>query len=35
MTEETFSKVFGKSAVKRTKFRGLRRNLEFLKTTKS
>jgi epoxyqueuosine reductase len=34
MTEETFSKVFGKSAVKRTKFRGLRRNLEFLKTTK-
>lgn len=31
MTEETFKKVFGKSAVKRTKFKGLKRNLEFLK----
>lgn len=30
MTEETFKKVFGKSAVKRTKFKGLKRNLEFL-----
>ncbi|MBL7917683.1 MAG: tRNA epoxyqueuosine(34) reductase QueG, partial [Bacteroidia bacterium] len=30
MTEETFNKVFGKSAVKRTKFKGLKRNLEFL-----
>lgn len=31
MTEETFKKVFGKSAVKRTKFKGLKRNLEFLR----
>lgn len=31
MTEEVFAKVFRKSAVKRTKFRGLRRNLTFLK----
>jgi epoxyqueuosine reductase len=30
MTEETFRRVFGKSAVKRAKFAGLRRNLDFL-----
>lgn len=31
LTEETFNKVFKKSAVKRTKFNGLKRNIEFLK----
>lgn len=31
ITQETFSKVFSKSAVKRTKFTGLKRNIEFLK----
>lgn len=31
ITHEVFSKVFQKSAVKRTKFSGLQRNLEFLK----
>lgn len=31
ITEETFNKVFKKSAVKRTKIKGLRRNIEFLK----
>jgi epoxyqueuosine reductase len=30
MTEETFKAVFGKSAVKRTKYKGLKRNLTFL-----
>jgi epoxyqueuosine reductase len=30
VTEETFKVIFGKSAVKRTKFRGLKRNLDFL-----
>ena len=30
MTEEVFRRVFRKSAVKRTKFSGLRRNLDFL-----
>ena len=30
MTQETFSKIFKNSAVKRTKFSGLKRNLEFL-----
>ena len=30
MTEEVFRRVFQKSAVKRTKFSGLRRNLDFL-----
>ncbi len=30
LTQETFSKVFKKSAVKRTKFSGLRRNITFL-----
>lgn len=31
ITEETFRKVFQKSAVKRTKFSGLTRNIDFLK----
>ncbi len=31
MTEETFKKLFKKSAVKRTKFKGLKRNLDFIK----
>jgi epoxyqueuosine reductase len=31
ITEETFKKVFKDSAVKRTKFSGLRRNIQFLK----
>ncbi|WP_420851575.1 tRNA epoxyqueuosine(34) reductase QueG [Psychroserpens algicola] len=31
ITEETFRKVFKKSAVKRTKFEGLQRNITFLK----
>jgi epoxyqueuosine reductase len=31
LTEETFKKVFKDSAVKRTKYRGLKRNIEFLK----
>ncbi len=31
ITQETFSKVFQKSAVKRTKFSGLTRNIHFLK----
>jgi epoxyqueuosine reductase len=31
MTEETFRKVFGRSAVKRTKYSGLKRNLAFLR----
>jgi epoxyqueuosine reductase len=30
VTEETFQKVFKKSAVKRTKFSGLKRNIDFL-----
>ncbi len=30
LTEETFSKVFQKSAVKRTKFEGFKRNIEFV-----
>jgi epoxyqueuosine reductase len=34
MTEEIFSVVFKGSAVKRTKFRGLKRNLEFIKSDK-
>jgi epoxyqueuosine reductase len=32
ITEEVFQEVFKKSAVKRTKFQGLKRNIEFLKT---
>lgn len=32
LTEETFRKVFKKSAVKRTKYLGLQRNLKFLNT---
>lgn len=31
ITEDVFQKVFQKSAVKRTKFNGLKRNIEFLK----
>tara|TARA_B100001750_G_scaffold43767_1_gene32112 strand:- start:188947 stop:189870 length:924 start_codon:yes stop_codon:yes gene_type:complete len=31
MTEDVFKKVFKKSAVKRTKFSGLKRNIDFLK----
>ena len=31
LTEDVFKKVFQKSAVKRTKFAGLKRNIEFLK----
>jgi len=31
MTEEVFKQVFKKSAVKRTKYRGLKRNLDFIK----
>ena len=31
MTEETFKRVFAKSAVKRTKFSGIKRNVDFLK----
>jgi len=31
LTEDTFKKVFNKSAVKRTKFKGLKRNILFLK----
>lgn len=30
ITQEVFSRVFSKSAVKRTKFKGLKRNIEFL-----
>lgn len=33
LTEETFRKVFKKSAVKRTKYAGLRRNIEFASST--
>lgn len=35
MTEETFRKVFKKSAVKRTKFAGLKRNIEFIQSNNS
>jgi epoxyqueuosine reductase len=31
MTEETFKRVFTKSAVKRTKFDGIKRNVDFIK----
>ena len=31
ITEEVFAEIFRKSAVKRTKFQGLKRNIEFLK----
>lgn len=33
MTEEVFTRVFGKSAVTRTGFSGLKRNIEFLRET--
>ncbi|MBD0833488.1 tRNA epoxyqueuosine(34) reductase QueG [Aestuariibaculum sediminum] len=32
ITQEVFSKIFKKSAVKRTKFSGLKRNIDFLKS---
>ena len=35
LTEETFHRVFGKSAVKRTGFLGLKRNIEFISSTDS
>lgn len=35
LTEETFGRIFKKSAVKRTKFAGLKRNIEFLKNKDS
>lgn len=35
LSEELFSKVFKGSAVKRTKFKGLKRNLEFIKPLKN
>jgi len=35
ITEEIFSNLFKNSAVKRTKFKGLKRNIEFLKNTPS
>ena len=31
ITEETFKTVFKNSAVKRTKFEGLKRNIDFIK----
>jgi epoxyqueuosine reductase len=31
ITEDVFGKVFQKSAVKRTKYEGLKRNISFLK----
>jgi epoxyqueuosine reductase len=31
ITKEVFSEIFKKSPLKRTKFEGLRRNIEFLK----
>lgn len=33
LTEETFKRVFKNSAVKRTKFKGLKRNIEFITTS--
>jgi len=35
LTQEVFSKLFAGSAVKRTKFSGLKRNIEFLKNPKT
>ncbi|MEO0776585.1 MAG: tRNA epoxyqueuosine(34) reductase QueG, partial [Bacteroidota bacterium] len=32
ITEEVFKELFRRSAVKRTKYRGLKRNIDFLKT---
>lgn len=34
ITQDVFSKLFKKSAVKRTKYAGLKRNIEFAKTTR-
>jgi epoxyqueuosine reductase len=33
ITEDVFRKLFKSSAVKRTKFNGFKRNLEFIKTS--
>ena len=33
LTKETFNRVFKKSAIKRAKFNGLKRNIKFLKTS--
>jgi len=33
LTEESFENLFGKSAVKRTKYKGLMRNIDFIKLT--
>ena len=33
LTQELFSEIFRKSPVKRTKFTGLKRNIEFLENT--
>jgi epoxyqueuosine reductase len=35
LTQEVFSEIFQKSAVKRAKFSGLKRNIEFLKQIKT
>jgi epoxyqueuosine reductase len=35
LTEETFKRVFAGSAVTRTKFKGIKRNLEFIAKDKS
>ena len=35
LTEETFQRVFQKSAVKRAKYTGLQRNIRFLDSSKS
>ena len=35
LTEETFQRVFQKSAVKRAKYTGLKRNIRFLDSSKS
>jgi epoxyqueuosine reductase len=35
LTEEIFNEIFRKSALKRTKFKGLQRNLDFLKPTRT
>jgi epoxyqueuosine reductase len=34
LTEETFNTIFKNSAVKRAKYKGLKRNLEFIKIKK-
>jgi epoxyqueuosine reductase len=34
ISEETFGKLFGKSAVKRTQYNGLKRNIDFISNKK-